>query len=135
MKFTRFIFAGLAALLLAACQPDTPICPPDPVNSGGSSDAQLASPIQTPLPPMPASLEIKGQLIQVDQVVSGTLCDGSWEGVVYVPCGVQMAAWEEDPLFLKACNLEIAPGTVVYVGAHNDAPYYKGCSCHTGELP
>jgi len=29
--------------------------------------------------------------------------------------------------------LNIAPNTVVYVAAHNDAPYYKGCSCHTGQ--
>jgi hypothetical protein len=24
---------------------------------------------------------------------------------------------------------------VVYVAAHNDAPYYNGCSCHTGTNP
>jgi len=40
-----------------------------------------------------------------------------------------------NPLFLKGCKLNIDPNTVVYVAAHNDAPYYKGCSCHTGEDP
>jgi hypothetical protein len=135
MRYIRGFIFGLAVLLLAACKPSSPICPPEPVRSGGSSEGLQASPLQTPLPPLPANIEIGGKSILVDQIVSGTLCDGSWEGVVYVPCGIMVAAWEEDPLFLKACELEIAPGTVVYVGAHNDAPYYKGCSCHTGELP
>ena len=41
---------------------------------------------------------------------------------------------ENNPLFLKGCDLNIAPNTVVYVAAHNDDAYYKGCSCHTGEI-
>ncbi len=135
MGTIRACILGLAVLLLAACQASSPACPQNQENPGGSSDGNLVNSIKTPLPPLPASLEIGGKSIQVDQIISGTLCNGSWEGVVYVPCEVQVAAWEENPLFLKGCELEIAPGTVVYVAAHNDAPYYKGCSCHTGELP
>jgi hypothetical protein len=69
--------------------------------------------------------------------VSGPLCNDRWEGTVYVTCDVQVAPWdeeEENPLFFKDCDLEIEPGTIVYVADHNDAPYYKGCSCHTGEV-
>jgi hypothetical protein len=51
-----------------------------------------------------------------------------------VACDLQIAAWGEEPTFLEDCNLNIEPGTIVYVAAHNDAPYYKGCSCHTGEV-
>lgn len=79
-------------------------------------------------------VEINGQQLQVDQVVRGMLCEGNWSGTVYVPCQVQVFSWEEDPLFLENCDLRIEPGTVVYVAAHNDAPYYQGCSCHTGEI-
>ncbi len=51
---------------------------------------------------------------------------------MYVTCNVQVYPWEEQPTFLKDCNLTIEPDTVVYVAAHGDEPYYKGCSCHIG---
>jgi len=79
-------------------------------------------------------VEINGKEIWVDQLVQGMLCSGSWHGTVFIPCQVQVYAWEEEPLFLKSCDLSIAPGTVVYVAAHNNEPYYQGCSCHTGEV-
>lgn len=67
------------------------------------------------------------------------LCNDVWSGTVYVGCDARVAQAaldeESNPLFLKGCDLDIAPNTVVYVAAHNDAPYYKGCSCHTGEAP
>ena len=70
----------------------------------------------------------------MDQVVQGRLCSGSWSGTVYVPSQIQIYAWEDNPNFLENCDLSIKPGTVVYVAAHNDEPYYQGCSCHTGEV-
>ena len=77
--------------------------------------------------------------MEVDKVVDYPLCNDNWSGTVYVNCKVQVAEAELDadanPLFLKGCNLNIEPNTVVYVAAHNDAAYYKGCSCHTGEVP
>ncbi len=77
---------------------------------------------------------IGGKEIQVDKVVSGPLCNDTWRGTVYVTCDVQVYAWEETPTFLKDCNLQVEPDTVVYVADHNDTAYYNGCSCHTGEI-
>jgi hypothetical protein len=79
-------------------------------------------------------MEIGGRKVTVDQVVRGPLCNGDWRGTVYVACDVQVLAWEEQPTFLKDCDLTVAPNTVVYVAYHNDTPYYNGCSCHTGEV-
>lgn len=80
-------------------------------------------------------VEIGGKQMLVDKVVSGPLCNDTWQGTVYVTCDVQVAKWNEDenPIFLKGCNFTVEPGTIVYVAAHNDAAYYNGCSCHTGE--
>jgi len=127
----------LASLLLAACQASAPTCQPrtgtpqslsfpaptaDTINTSGGS----FSPVQ---------MKIGGKAIPVDQVVQGPLCNGRWSGTVYVACDVQVLPWAEQPTFLEDCDLSIEPGTVVYVAYHNDAPYYNGCSCHTGELP
>jgi hypothetical protein len=84
--------------------------------------------------PTPATVKIGGQTITVDKVIEGTLCNDVWSGIVYVTCNVQVYQWEEQPTFLKNCNLTIATGTVVYVAYHNNAAYYNGCSCHTGEI-
>jgi len=80
-------------------------------------------------------VEIGGKQMLVDMVVSGPLCNDTWQGTVYVTCAVQVAKWNEDenPTFLKGCNFTVEPGTIVYVAAHNDVAYYNGCSCHTGE--
>jgi hypothetical protein len=86
-------------------------------------------------PSSPLEVKISGRNTLVDQVVSGQLCNDSWKGTIYVTCDVQVLEWEDDPLFLKDCDLSIEPGTIVYVAYHNDAPYYNGCSCHTGGTP
>jgi hypothetical protein len=89
----------------------------------------------TPGPsPTPAMVEIGGNMLSVDKIVQGPLCNDDWHGTIYVGCDVQVAQWEEHPTFLQYCNLNIQPGTIVYVADHNDAAYYKGCSCHTGKL-
>jgi len=69
----------------------------------------------------------------VDRVVEGPLCNDAWSGTVYVTCNIQVFEWKDQPTFLRGCNLAIAPGTVIYVAYHNDAPYYNGCACHTGQ--
>jgi len=89
---------------------------------------EAASPAPARIP-----MEIGGRTVNVDQVVSGPLCNGTWSGTVYVTCDVQVLAWEDQPTFLDGCDLSLAPDTVVYVAHHSDAPYYNGCSCHTGE--
>ncbi len=87
----------------------------------------------------PGEVEIQGRLVAVDKVVDYPLCNDNWSGVVYVSCDAQVTEAELDadanPLFLKGCTLNIEPNTVVYVAAHNDAAFYKGCSCHNGEAP
>lgn len=78
-------------------------------------------------------MEIGSKTILVDKVVEGPLCNDTWSGTVYVTCDVQIYFWEEEPTFLKNCNLSIEPGTIVYVEYHHNNSYYEGCSCHFGE--
>lgn len=126
----------LILLLLTACEKQ-PACPPraetdrylSPVDIGSLSSRSSEN------PSLPIEVEINGKMTVVDKVVTGPLCNGNWKGMVYVACDVRVAKWEKDTLFLKGCDLSIEPGTVVYVAYHNDAAYYNGCSCHTGEQP
>jgi hypothetical protein len=131
----------LIGLLPTACDRQNTVCPSDEGTPRPS--LQLADLIELPPPASassaPIQVEIGGKEMDVDKVVDYPLCNDDWRGTVYVSCNVQVAEAELDadsnPLFFKGCNLNIAPNTVVYVAAHNDAPYYKGCSCHTGVLP
>lgn len=91
----------------------------------------------TPAPAAPAKEVDLGRMkIVADKVVSGPLCNDSWRGTVYVTCDARVAEWTDSvaPEFLKGCDLNIDPGTVVYVAAHYNTAYYEGCSCHTGEI-
>jgi hypothetical protein len=50
---------------------------------------------------------------------------------VYIACDIQIAKWQEKPTFLDGCDFEVSPGSVLYVAAHNNAPYFQGCDyCH-----
>ena len=118
----------------SACQPAAPACLPESVTYRPEDNfSQLAVALDEHNGDRQL-VEINGKEIWVDQVIQGMLCSGSWSGTVYVPCQVQVYAWEEDPLFLENCDLDITPGTTVYVAAHNNEPYYQGCSCHTGDV-
>lgn len=140
-RYFHFFLVILLVFLISGCEREQTVCPAD---EGMPRPAlQLADLIELP-PPAPASsapiqVEIQGRTMDVDKVVDYPLCNDNWSGTVYVSCNVQVAEAELDtnsnPLFLKGCNLNIATNTVVYVAAHNDAAYYKGCSCHTGTLP
>jgi hypothetical protein len=137
MKYRSILACLFFICLLSACKKQNPACPtaagtPRPTLALSQLISMTADPVSASAPGM---VSIGGKMIWVDKVVAGPLCNDSWKGTVYVSCDAQVAGWDEDPLFLKGCNLEIAPGTVVYVGAHNDAAYYNGCSCHTGEQP
>ena len=134
MKHDPFYpIALLMLLLLSACQPQPSVCP----QATGTPEyltippEELAAPLSAA---SPTQVEVNGKTIQVDRVIQGPLCNDTWSGSVYVTCNVQVYPWEEQPTFLKNCNLSIAPGTVVYVAYHNDTAYYNGCSCHTGEI-
>ena len=138
MSYRVFILAAGLSFLLAACQAAATVCPPDDGTPQPTIDlaALMAYTPTLGSMPTPATVEIGGKTITVDRIVSGPLCNDTWSGTVYVTCDVQVAPWEEDekPLFFEHCNLEVEPGTIVYVADHNDAAYYKGCSCHTGEV-
>jgi hypothetical protein len=121
-------------LLLTACE-TKPTCPPTPETERHivwSEIEKLSSPA-TGIS-RPEKVKINGKITQVDKVVTGPLCNDHWNGTVYVACNVQVLEWKENPLFLKDCDLNIEPDTVVYVAYHNDAAYYNGCSCHTGQI-
>jgi hypothetical protein len=114
----------LVSFVITACTKST--CPPDTVGY-----------IAPPYPTEEMNQISKSQKIQigreevrVDEVISGDVCNDSWSGTVYVTCDIQIPAWEEEELFFQDCELQIDEGTVVYVEAHGDQPYYQGCSCH-----
>ena len=127
----------IIVLLVSSCQSKNTVCTAERGAPQQISD-QAQVPLWTAAPgpaQTPTIVIISGKQVMVDKVVQGPLCNDAWHGMVYVDCDIQIAAWEETPTFLSDCDLEIEPGTVVYVAAHNDAAYYKGCSCHTGEDP
>ena len=136
MNNYRSLLLAAITLLFAACQP-MPTCPPVTGTPQYFTDAELEKLSSSAPDPTsaPVKVEINGKMTKVDKVVTGPLCNDNWRGSVYVACDVQVFKWEKEPLFLKNCNLAIEPSTVVYVAYHNDAAYYNGCSCHTGEQP
>jgi hypothetical protein len=126
LLFSIILLSGCANEAAPSCQwatgtPRYMTIPPEELPTPGPA----ASPIQ---------MEINGRNILVDKVIEGPLCNDSWSGIVYVTCNIQVYPWTEQPTFLKNCNLAITPDAVVYVAYHNDTAYYKGCSCHTGEI-
>ena len=129
------VLLSLLIFVATGCQPAAPACPPESVTYLQEDNLSQLAGAQAVQNGAGQLVEINGKEIWVDQVVQGMLCRGSWSGTVHVPCQVQLYAWEEDPLFLENCDLYIAPGTIVYVAAHNNEAYYQGCSCHTGDVP
>ena len=127
-------------LCLCACDRKNNVCPP--LESRPNPKPLLSELIALP-PPVPEigpiQVEIGGKIVSVDRLVEGPLCNDTWSGIVYVGCsaivGQSKMDADENPLFFQGCDLNIEPNTIVYVAAHNDAAYYKGCSCHTGEDP
>jgi hypothetical protein len=125
---------------MSACQRQNNVCPSNegtPNPKPALADLITIPPPETPSEPI--QVEIGGKTLTVDKLVDYPLCNDSWSGTVYIGCEAQVAEAaiddQDNPLFLKGCNLQIESGTIVYVAAHNDAAYYKGCSCHTGEDP
>ncbi len=117
-----------AALLLTGCSKAN-ICPEGSVTY--FDDASLLPPLADNISEGKTELQIGNKTIEFDRVIHGPICNDTWEGTVYVACDVQVAKWEDKPNFLDKCNLQIDPDAVVYVAAHNNAPYYKGCGeCH-----
>ena len=139
-RITTMTLLAVLVVIVSACQRQRAGCLVE--GATPRPTLVLAELLLTPAPDStagPASVQIKGKLVTVDKLVDYPLCNDTWRGVVYVSCASQVSGAELDdegnPLFLAGCDLQIAPNTVVYVEAHNDAAYYKGCSCHTGEDP
>jgi hypothetical protein len=132
MNRRSLLFISILCFSLVACKSQVSQC-----EYPQGTPLPLITPpglLATPTPgEAPAALEmqINGSTVWVDKVVEGPLCNDTWSGTVYVTCNVQVYPWQEQPLFLKDCDLQIAPDTIVYVAYHNDAVYYNGCSCHT----
>jgi len=133
MRYSAALLLALSVLLLSACKAD--VCPPGSISyvADPSLFPDLASPADADPDPKPSPIQIGKKMVEVDRVIRGPLCNDTWSGTVYVACDVQVAEWteEEGSKFLDGCNLTIEPETVVYVAAHNNAAYYRGCaSCH-----
>jgi hypothetical protein len=131
MKLIVGTLLAILISLLAGCGVTTPVCPP----VTGTPQYLALPPAQLPTPTSSSGsfvVLVRGSQVQVDKVVQGDLCNDEWSGAVYVACDVKVYPWTEEPLFLKDCQLNIDPNTVVYVAYHNDTAYYNGCSCHTG---
>lgn len=134
---TRLLIAGLLLFLVSACGSgatgsSTTICPPAAGTPQRLQVPPEALPTATVGPsPTPVVMRLGGKDVRINKVVSGPLCNDAWSGNVYVTCDVQVYPWDKNPTFFQGCNLQIAPGTVVYVASHNDAPYYNGCTCHS----
>jgi hypothetical protein len=140
MAFLFSIILIIFALYISACDRKNKVCPP--LEGTPRPKPALADLIALPSPSSPTEpilVEIGGKMVSVDRLVEGPLCNDSWSGIVYVGCntivGQSKMDAEENPLFFQGCDLNIEPNTIVYVAAHNDAAFYKGCSCHTGVDP
>lgn len=126
MTSKKLIFLIGVIFLITACEP---VCSPGTVSTMVPPFPTF-DPVVNDSSSAPIEVEIKGKLREVDRVIHGPLCNDSWQGVIYVACDVQVAAWEEEPIFLRECNLNIEESTIVYVAPHNDQQFNEGCSCH-----
>lgn len=129
MKILAAFWIALVLILLGGCQPAEPVCAPGIIEY--TDPAELIALPASSNPALPGEVEIKGKMVQFDQVVHGPLCNNDLAGKVYLACDLQVASWDTAPNFLDGCDFNIEEGTVVYVASHNNTAYYKGCeSCH-----
>lgn len=127
MKRLLFLVLAFVMLGLTACKPD--VCPEGSITY--LDDASMFPTEEELVKVGPEDVQIGSRTITFDRVVHGPVCNDTWTGKVYVACDITLQKWEEKPKFLEGCNLVVDPDTVVYVAAHNNAPYYKGCKeCH-----
>jgi hypothetical protein len=131
MKFRLVLI--ILMFILSACQSSAGVYP-----EGSTVQQDVSTPFPTRTPIQGAGtaavaeqVEIDGKIMTFDQVIHGHLCNNTLSGKVYVARDVVVAEWSGKPTFLDDCDFVVEPGTVVYVAAHNNTAYYKGCvSCH-----
>ncbi len=136
MRKVIILLSLLMVFLLSACQGEA--CPPDSIQYAPDPLhlPPSAAPVNGEDSPTIEWVKIGRKMVEVDRVIHGPLCNDTWSGTIYVACDIQIVEWDKDgaPNFLDGCELNVEPGTVVYVAAHNNAAYYKGCaSCHSSE--
>lgn len=146
MKSSKWVVLTLMLSLIfvtSACERNNTVCPPEASADAEKPMLNLSDLLLITPEPGQNLLDVKVQIgrkmVLVDKLVSGPVCNADWSGTVYVGCDAEVAEAELDadanPLFFEGCNLNIEPNTVVYVAAHNNEAFYKGCSCHTGGDP
>ena len=134
MKTYIVLFLVSVALFSTACERKAIVC------SEGSvtylPGIQALPKLSAAGNPAPVEVEIRGKKMKFDRLVEGPFCNIKLSGKVYVGCNIQIPEWdkEENPTFLKNCDFSVEPGSVIYVGVHNNAIFKKGCACHTGEM-
>jgi hypothetical protein len=125
------IFMLFSIVLLSACMDARSLCTPGMITYRertnpfpSTSEKQLN----------PQQVEIKRKMKDIDHFVSGQLCNNHLEELVYVGCDIEIYAWEDKSNFLDDCNFTVEPDAIIYVAAHNNTAYYKGCnSCHMSD--
>jgi hypothetical protein len=129
----------LISFVAAGCGRKSTVCDTEPPNLPVEVRQSLSISEDGGELVFPAEIKLRNRMVYVDKIVHGFVCDDQWSGTVYVDCDVEVREYEvvdeEEANFFVGCDLQIEEGTVVYVAFHNDEVYYKGCSCHTNELP
>lgn len=138
MKTYTVLFLASLALFLSACERKTTVCPEGSVTyiSDMASFPKLPATGNPEQASGPVTVEIRGKQMKVDRLVQGPFCNIKLSGKVYVGCDIQIPEWDKEgnPVFFKNCDFSVEPGSVIYVGGHNDAIFKKGCACHTGKI-
>jgi hypothetical protein len=127
MKKLAILVLVIAMFVITACQPD--VCPEGSISY--LEDASQFPDSVTPDILSSEQVQIGKKIITFDRVIHGPVCNDTWTDKVYVACDITIQKWDTAPSFLEGCNLVVDSDAVVYVAAHNNAPYYKGCGeCH-----
>lgn len=138
MKTYTVLFLASLALFLSACERKATVCPEGSVTyiSDMASFPKLSATGNPEQASGPVEVEIRGKKKKFDRLVEGPFCNIKLSGKVYVGCDIQIFEWDKEgnPVFLKGCDFSVEPGSVIYVGKHNNAIFKKGCACHTGEM-
>lgn len=118
----------IIVIFLSACEGSGSLCEPGEITYRDRSDP---FPDEVSVFTNPQKIEIKGKIKNMDQVISGPLCNNHLSGNIYIGCDIEVYTWEDKPKFLDQCNFTVDPGTIIYVASHNNTAFYKGCdACH-----
>ena len=138
MKTSIALLLASSFLFLSACERKAIVCPEGSVTYLPDLQAfpKLSSTDNPANASGPVTVEVGGKQMKFDRLVEGPFCNIKLSGKVYVGCDIQIFEWDKEgnPVFLKDCDFSVEPGSVIYVGKHNNAIFKKGCACHTGEM-